>query len=100
METVRSASNRYWAVANVCALLVGAATRLVLPNRANPILNNSQRIWGVSQSAHYLFNPVTFSVVAVILITGIIRLKFVGFWSVLYSFVVGGILVTIVLSLR
>jgi len=101
MEAVRSwlLINKYWAVASVCALLVGVSTRLVLSNSAaNPILNDRERFPVVSQPAHYLFHPVIYGVVAALLLLGIIRLRCAGFWSIVFSFIVGGILATIILA--
>jgi cytochrome b561 len=103
MEAVRNcvSINRYWAVANVFALLVGAGTRLVLSNTAtNPVLNNKERFSTVSHLAHYLFHPITYVVVAALFVFGIIRLRCVGFWSILFSFIVGGISATTILALR
>jgi cytochrome b561 len=103
MEAVRNwaSINRYWAISNLCALLVGTGTRLVLSNTAtNPILNERERFPAVSQLAHYLFHPVTYVVVVALFVLGIIRLRCVGFWSIVFSFIVGGILATIILALR
>jgi hypothetical protein len=92
--------NKYWAVGNLCALLMGAGTRLVLSNTANPILNDRERFPIVSHLAHYLFLPVTYTIVAVFIVLGVIRLRCVGFWGILFSFIVGGISATIILALR
>jgi cytochrome b561 len=103
MEAVRNwpSINRYWAVGYLCALLVGAGTRLVLSNTAtNPILNDRERFPVVSQLTHYLFHPVTYVVVVALFVLGIVRLRCVGFWSILFSFIVGGISATIILALR
>jgi hypothetical protein len=95
------ASTKYWAAANLCALLVGAGTRLVLSNTAtNPILNDMERFRAVSQLAHYLFHPLTYVAVATLFAFGVIRLRCVGFWSVFFSFIVGGISATIFLALQ
>jgi len=92
--------DKYWAAADLCALLIGAGTRLVLSNTArNPILNDMDRFHAVSQLAHYLFHPLTYVAVAVLFALGVIRLRCVGFWSVFFSFIVGGILASIFLAL-
>jgi cytochrome b561 len=103
MEAIRNlvSVNRSWAIGNLCALLVGAGTRLLLSNTtANPILNDRQRFPAISQLAHYLFHPVTYVLVAVLFVVGIIRLRCVGFWSIVLSFILGGISATIILALR
>lgn len=93
--------NRNWALGNLCALLVGAGTRLVLSNTAtNPILNDRERFPAVSHLAHYLFHPVTYVVVVALFVLGVMRLRCVGFWSILFSFMIGGISATIILALR
>jgi hypothetical protein len=93
--------DKYWAAGNLCALLVGAGTRLVLSNSAtNPILNDTDRFRPVSQLGHYLFHPVTYVAVAALFAFGVIRLRCVGFWSIFFSFMVGGITATILLALR
>lgn len=100
-ERSRVSINRYWTVANLCALLVGAGTRLVLSNTAtNPILNDGKQFSTVSQLAHYLFHPITYVVVAALLVLEIVRLRCTGFWSIVFSFIVGGMLATIILTLR
>jgi cytochrome b561 len=93
--------NKYWVIGNLCALLVGTGTRVVLSNKAtNPILKDSERLPAISHLAHYLFHPVTYVLVAVLLVIGVIRLRCVGFWSILFSFIVGGITATVILELQ
>jgi hypothetical protein len=96
-----SSIDRYWATANLCALLVGVGIRLALSNTAeNPILNDMNRFPAVSHLAHHLFYPLTYVAVAVLFALGIIRLKCVGLWSVCFAFILGGISATIFLALR
>jgi|SRR5208283_2156661 len=90
----------YWAAACLFALLVGVGTRLVLANPGtNPILNNVERVRPVSQIAHYLFQPLTYVAVAALFTFRVIRMRFVGFWSVFFSFIAGGLLATLFLAL-
>lgn len=103
MEAVRNLAvcDKKWAIADACALLVGAFTRFMLSNGpTNPILTDLERFRPVPQLSHYLFNPLTYVAVAALFAFGVIRLKCIGFWSVFFSFMVGGILATIFLSIR
>jgi hypothetical protein len=93
-------ASRYWTLACLCALLFGVGTRLVLANPGtNPILNNVERFRLVSQIAHYLFQPLIYVAVAALLTFRVIRMRFVGFWSVFFSFIAGGLLGTFVMAL-
>jgi len=92
--------SRYWAAACLCAVLVGIGMRLVLANPStNPILNDVERFRPVSQIAHYLFQPLTYVALAALFTFRVIRMRFVGFWSVLFSFIAGGLLATFFLAL-
>jgi hypothetical protein len=92
--------DKYWAGACFCALLVGVGMRLALSNPGtNPILNDTERFHLVSQIAHYLFRPFTYAAVAALFTFRVIRMRFVGFWSIFFSFIIGGLLSTISLSL-
>jgi len=93
--------NRHWAIGNLCALLVGVGTRLVLSNTTtNPILSDRERFPVASHLAFYLFHPVTYTLGVALFILAIIRLRCAGFWSIFYSFMVGGMSATIILALR
>jgi hypothetical protein len=95
-----SAINMYWIIGNVCASLVGAGTRLLLSNSlGDPIANNLERNRVVAQLSHYLFHPLTYVAVVVLLLLQVIRLKGVGFWSVVLSFIIGGISASFFLAL-
>ena len=103
MEAVRKfpSVDKKWVVADVCALFVGASIRFMLSNTAtNPVLNDMGRLPVVPRLAHYLFHPLTYAAVAALFALAVIRFKFVGFWSVFFSFMVGGISATILLALR
>jgi len=92
--------SKYWAAACLCALLVGVGMRLVLANPGtNPILNNVERVGLVSQIAHYLFQPLIYAVVVALFTFRVIRMRFLGFWSVFFSFIAGGLLATFFLAL-
>lgn len=92
--------SRYWAAACLCALLVGVGMRLVLANPGtNPILNNVEQVRPVSQIAHYLFQPLSYMAVAALFTFRVIRVRFVGFWSVFFSFIAGGLFATFFLAL-
>ena len=85
--------NKYWAIGCLCALLLGIGVRLVLSNAGtNPILNDVERYRLVSQIARYMFQPLTYVAVAALFAFRVIRMRFVGFWSILFSFIVGGLL--------
>lgn len=93
--------NKYWAGGCLCALLVGVGMRLVLSNPgANPILNNSEQFRPVPQIAHYMFQPLIYVAMVALLTFRVVRMRFVGLWSVFFSFIVGGISATILLGLR
>lgn len=95
------AGRAYWVAANVCAFVVGIGVRLALKHPVpNPILDHPERFGAVaSRLGHYLFHPVTYIGVVVLFVFRVVQLKFSGFQSVLFSFIVGGISATIVLSL-
>ena len=102
MEARRNLSSldKRWAAADLCGLLIGAGTRLVLSNTGtNPILQDLSRFHVASLLIHYAFNPLAYTAVVTLFVFQIVRLNFAGFWSVFFSFMVGGMLATILLAL-
>jgi hypothetical protein len=92
--------NKYWAGSCLCALLVGVGVRILLANPgANPILNQMERFRFAPQIAHYMFQPLTYVAVAALFTFRVIRMRFLGFWSVFFSLIVGGLLAAFSLAL-
>jgi hypothetical protein len=93
--------NKNWVGGCLFALFFGAGLTLVLSSpRPNPILSDLERFRLVPQIAHYVFQPLTYVAVAALLTFRVIRMRYVGFWSILFSFIVGGISATILLTLK
>jgi len=82
-------------------LLVGIGIRLALVTNtaANPILADANRFQRVSHLARYLFNPLTYAIVALLCAIAVVRIKGIGLWGVFLSFMVGGLLASSFLAL-
>ena len=91
----------YWIAANLCAFLVGIVISIALSGPAlPPISDNLEHHRVISQLLHYLLHPLTYAVVVAFFAFRIFRWRFVGFWSVVASFIVGGGLIAIFLRLQ
>jgi|SRR5215471_19953412 len=87
---------------DIHAQVLTSPTRLLLSSNTatNPIWNDKGRFPVVAHLAHYMFHPITNAVVVALLVLRIIRLRCVGFWTVIHSFLIGGLSATIILALR
>ncbi len=91
--------NNPWFIGCLIALVAGICTRLVLPHEHYPpIVANRDSIGIIERLNHYSFHPVAYILVVILLIYRIFQLKFYSVWSILFSFIVGGILTTTLLS--
>jgi len=89
----------YWFAGNLCAFAAGVLTRLLLATpQQNPVLQN---LGGplAPRLVHYVFHPLVYAVVIFLFVFRIFQMKFVGFWSVFFSFIVGGMSATLFLVL-
>src|ERR1700739_4080666 len=99
-RTANSVVTKYWIVANFFAMLVGITICLTLSSPApNPVIDNVEHFRVVSRIGHYLFHPATYMLIVALFVVRIIQMKFVGFWSIFFSFIVGGLATTVILSL-
>jgi hypothetical protein len=89
-----------WLAASLCAFAIGVVFRLAIkPATPPPVPENLRYGWVVSGLAHYLFHPLTGAAIVALFIFGIVKRRFSGLWSVVLSFMVGGMLTTILLGL-
>ncbi len=92
--------DKRWAAANGCSLIIGTIVRAMLSNPSGVTpLNGLQYSHLVSQLIHILFNPIAYCVAALLLVFRVVQLRCIGFWSILFSFVIGGLLTSSVVTL-
>jgi hypothetical protein len=86
-----------WTWANLGALLLGVAARRLMPmSRPIPVDLRYGRIATFANS--FSFQVLAAVGVSIVFVFAIFRLRFVGAWCVFLSFMVGGMLTTIVLT--
>ena len=93
--------NPYWLVGDLFAMTLGVCLVVLLsPGDPSSILDNTENIPLARVLAHYMFHPLTYAAVAAIFAFRIIQNRFAGFWSIFGSLILGGLLTSLVLSLK
>jgi len=91
-------TNPYWIATNIIAAALGISLTLLMDGRGSS-LRSIEVPYPVGTIIHYMTHPAIYVVVAIFAALGAVQDRFTGWRSVLCSFMVGGTLTSIVLSL-
>jgi hypothetical protein len=91
--------DKRWFIADLCAFVAGIVIRVIRPPGKPPqIPLPPQRAELVSQLEHYMFHPLVGLAMVVLFFLWIFRRRFIGIWSVVASFIIGGILASVLIA--
>jgi hypothetical protein len=90
-------TNPYWIAANIVAAALGISLTLLMDGRGSSLENGL--VPGARILVLYIFHPVTYALVAIVFAWRAVQDRFTGPWSVFCSFIAGGVLTSLVLSL-